>query len=71
MVPVLIMTAYASTDTAIEAMKLGACDYLTKPFNVEEVKIVIQNQLNTSAIFKENLKLKKQLKKEQKYLMEI
>jgi len=66
-IPVLIMTAYASTDTAIEAMKLGASDYLTKPFNVEEVKIVIQNQIKTSAVFKENLYLKKQLKKEKTF----
>lgn len=62
-VPVVIMTAYASTETAVEAMKLGACDYLTKPFNVDEVKIVIQNQLKTSDIIKENIQLKKQLKR--------
>lgn len=66
-VPVVIMTAFASTETAIEAMKLGASDYLTKPFNVEEVKIVIQNHIRTSAIYQENRKLKKQLKKEQNF----
>ncbi|PIE90626.1 MAG: Fis family transcriptional regulator [Acidobacteria bacterium] len=65
--PVLIMTAYASTDTAIEAMKLGASDYLTKPFNVEEVKLVIENQVRTSALVKENIQLKKQLKQVQSF----
>ncbi len=36
------MTAYASVDTAIEAMKQGAADYITKPFKVDEIKLVIE-----------------------------
>ena len=35
-IPVILMTAYASAESAIEAMKLGAYDYITKPFRVEE-----------------------------------
>ncbi|MBI3592348.1 MAG: response regulator, partial [Nitrospirae bacterium] len=37
---VLIITAFASSDTAIAAMKLGAYDYVTKPFNIDEIRIV-------------------------------
>lgn len=40
---VLIITAFASTETAIEAMKAGAYDYMTKPFNIDEVRIVLRN----------------------------
>ena len=48
-VPVILMTAYASADSAIEAMKLGAYDYLTKPFRVEEIKQVIARALEVKA----------------------
>ena len=41
-VPVILLTAYASRDAAIQAMKLGAFDYITKPFKVHEIKLVIQ-----------------------------
>lgn len=40
---VLVVTAFASTETAVEAMKAGAYDYLTKPFNLEEIRVVIRN----------------------------
>ncbi len=40
---VLIITAFSSTETAIEAMKLGAYDYITKPFNLDEIRIIIRN----------------------------
>lgn len=40
-VPVLMITAYATVETAVEAMKLGAHDYITKPFAVDELKIVV------------------------------
>ncbi|MFQ5881418.1 MAG: sigma-54-dependent transcriptional regulator [Candidatus Methylomirabilales bacterium] len=46
-VPVILMTAYASADSTIQAMKLGAYDYLTKPFRVEEIKQVIFRALET------------------------
>jgi len=48
---VIMLTADDTAETAVKAMKLGAVDYLTKPFNTEEVKIVIQNTIE-----KENLK---------------
>src|SRR4029434_4356554 len=40
--PVVLMTAFASVQTAVEAMKLGAFDYVQKPFNAEEAAIVIE-----------------------------
>jgi two-component system response regulator PilR (NtrC family) len=39
---VILMTAHASTDTAIEALRLGAYDYVTKPFDMEELKISVR-----------------------------
>ncbi len=51
MIPVVMLTADDTAETAVKAMKLGASDYLTKPFNTDEVKIVIKN-----IIEKENLK---------------
>ena len=60
-IPVIMMTAYASPETAVEAMKLGAVDYLTKPFNVDEVRVVVRNNLRTRSLITENRELKTQL----------
>lgn len=65
-VPVIMMTAYASPETAVEAMKLGAVDYLTKPFNVDEVRIVVRNNVRTKQLLHENRKLKMALADSQK-----
>ncbi|HYL81174.1 MAG TPA: response regulator, partial [Candidatus Acidoferrum sp.] len=43
--PVIMMTAYASSDSAIQAMKQGAFDYITKPFKVEEIRLIIHRAL--------------------------
>ncbi|MBI3814242.1 MAG: sigma-54-dependent Fis family transcriptional regulator [Nitrospinae bacterium] len=56
--PVIMITAFASTEVAVEAMKLGAYDYITKPFNVEEIKIVIKKALEKKSILDENISLK-------------
>ena len=48
--PFIFVTAYASSDTAIEALKLGAYDYVTKPFQVEELRNLIRNALQTSTL---------------------
>jgi two-component system response regulator PilR (NtrC family) len=61
-VPVIMVTAYASVETAIEAMKAGAYDYFTKPFNVEEIKLNIRKALNFRDLKRENRLLKKDLK---------
>ncbi len=58
---VIIITAFATTTSAIEALKLGAADYLQKPFNIDELRIVVNNILNTRALKEENITLKKQL----------
>jgi len=60
---VIIMTAHGSTGSAVEAMKLGATDYLTKPFEIEEMKIAIQAALKTVALEKENRQLRTELGK--------
>ena len=61
LVPVLIMTAYASVKTAVEALKAGAFDYLTKPLDIEELKILIEKALDHYHLRAENLVLKERL----------
>ena len=61
---VLMITAYASVDTAIEAMKLGAFDYIAKPFKIERIRVVIRKALQQRKLLDENINLKKQLKSE-------
>jgi len=61
---VLVITAFASTETAVEAMKLGAYDYLTKPFKVDEIKLTIANALERKRLQDENQALKRQLRQE-------
>jgi len=55
---VIMITAYASINTAIQAMKDGAYHYITKPFNNEEIKLIIKNALEKGNLQKENLLLK-------------
>ncbi len=61
--PVIIMTAYSSVETAVEALKKGAYDYLTKPLDFDKLKLTIQRILETIYIKKENKSLKKALGK--------
>ena len=49
---VIVMTGYASTETAVESMKLGASDYITKPFNLDQIKIVVAKTLERSRLQK-------------------
>jgi DNA-binding NtrC family response regulator len=53
-VPVIVITAYGSVDTAVKALKAGAFDYITKPFENEEIKIVVQKALAYSRLETEN-----------------
>ena len=55
---VILVTAFASADTALAAMKRGAYDYLTKPFHVDEINAVIGRALEKRALIRENLELK-------------
>jgi two-component system response regulator HydG len=44
-IPVIMMTAYSSNETAAEALKKGACDYLTKPFDFDNLKLTIEKAM--------------------------
>ncbi|MFT3691806.1 MAG: sigma-54 dependent transcriptional regulator [Kofleriaceae bacterium] len=58
---VIVMTAYASTDTALSAMKQGAYDYLTKPFKLDEIEAVVNRALEKRALVAENLTLRERV----------
>ncbi|MGE5542034.1 MAG: sigma-54-dependent transcriptional regulator [Bacillota bacterium] len=62
MIPVVMMTAYGTVKTAVEAMKTGAHDYVTKPFDVEELKIVMENSLKFGRLTREVEELRDELK---------
>jgi two-component system response regulator PilR (NtrC family) len=56
-----MITAFATTETAVEAMKIGAYDYITKPFKVDELKLIIYNSLEKRYLRKENILLKREI----------
>ncbi|HEY5619981.1 MAG TPA: sigma-54 dependent transcriptional regulator [Vicinamibacterales bacterium] len=56
-----MMTAFASTDTAVEAMRLGAVDYFVKPFNMDELRLKVRQHVETRRLKHENLLLKRAL----------
>jgi two-component system response regulator PilR (NtrC family) len=58
----IMVTAYASTESAVEALRLGAYDYLTKPFDVEELKAKVRNALERRTLHQENVLLKRALR---------
>ncbi|MEZ0344330.1 MAG: sigma-54 dependent transcriptional regulator [Caldimicrobium sp.] len=60
---VIMITAYASVDSAIEAMKKGAYHYITKPFKLDELRKVVKEALEKVSLKRENQKLKEELKK--------
>jgi len=57
----IVMTAFASVESAIEAMKRGAGDYISKPFKIDEIKLTIEKVISHHRIVDENKNLKKQL----------
>lgn len=61
LVPVIIMTAFASIKTAVEALKAGASDYLTKPLDIDELKVIIEKALELYDLRTENIFLKERL----------
>jgi len=61
-VPVIITTAYSTVDDAIEALRLGAADFIKKPFDMDELMLMIEKTLEQSRLKQENKLLKRQLK---------
>ncbi len=59
--PVIVMTAFASTETAISAMKLGACDYFTKPFKLASVRATIDDALERRQVVLESRRARAKL----------
>lgn len=64
-IPFIILTGYANIDNAIDALRLGANDFLKKPFDMDELLILIDKTLQHRALENENIFLKKQLKQTQ------
>ncbi|MEM7646946.1 MAG: sigma-54 dependent transcriptional regulator, partial [Pseudomonadota bacterium] len=60
----MMITAFGTTETAVDAMKMGAYDYVTKPFKLDEVRLNIANALRSQHLEFENRSLKKELNKE-------
>src|SRR6266545_2810762 len=64
---VIMITAVASTESAVEAMKLGAYDYITKPFKLDEVNLIVRNALERKRLRDENLYLRRQLETQHRF----
>src|SRR5580658_301311 len=64
---VIVITAYATIETAVDAMKKGAFDYLEKPFKVDDLRLCIQRALSYNDAVSENIYLRKQLKKKYQF----
>ena len=64
--PVIMITAFATTDSAIAAMKDGAYDYVTKPFKVDELGVVVGKALEKKRLTSENRRLRTELRSQVK-----
>lgn len=62
-VPVLVMTSYASVRSAVEAMQMGAVDYIAKPFDHEEMRLTVERILKQSILERQNAALKQDLQR--------
>jgi DNA-binding NtrC family response regulator len=58
---VIVITAHGSVETAVEAMRLGAYDYITKPFSMEELLLIVERVTKVVALRQENLRLREEL----------
>src|SRR5712671_3424408 len=65
--PFIVMTAYGSVETAVDAMKAGASDYVLKPFTMAEMKLVVRKELDVQKVREENRSLKEALGKRYHY----
>ena len=64
--PVIVMTAYAAVDSAVKAMKLGAFDYITKPFEGDELVIAVKRAVNHARVIRENAVLRASVEPQQR-----
>jgi DNA-binding NtrC family response regulator len=64
---VIVMTAYASVEAAVEAMRKGAYDYLTKPFINDEIRVMLRRALNQRHLSRENRHLKRELRERYRF----
>lgn len=62
-VPVVVMTAFGTVETAVEAMKAGAGDYVLKPFSLEEMQLIVKKELHLRHLQEENRNLREELGK--------
>ena len=62
--PVILITAFGSTESAVEAMKKGAHDYIEKPFNVDKFKLIVRNALDHRTLIRENIDLRARVRGE-------
>ncbi len=65
--PVVVMTAYGTVESAVEAMKIGASNYVTKPFSLDELVMVIRKELDSQRLRDENRSLREALGKRYSY----
>jgi len=63
-IPVILITAYASVDHAVQSMKSGAYDYLTKPINIDELLLILKRALQHKNLISENLRLQQTLEQQ-------
>src|SRR3990172_6265286 len=62
LLPVIIITAYGTIESAVEAMKQGAFDYITKPFNRDELRLTLEKALRMRGLERENVALRAQIR---------
>ena len=65
--PVILITAFKAVETALEAMKMGAYDYITKPFKVDELQLTIQRALENQSLVRENSQLRRIVKEKYRF----
>ncbi len=69
--PVIIITGYASIESAVEAIKRGASDYLPKPFTPEQLRVIVKKALGSRKILLENIYLREELEKKSEFDMVV
>ncbi|MEK6777213.1 MAG: sigma-54 dependent transcriptional regulator [bacterium] len=66
-IPVIIMTAYGTVETAVEAMKAGAFDYILKPFDISEMEVVVEKAIRYRRLSRENEQLRTELQSKYRF----